>query len=270
MTTKQPKDTDSNPSVKPVEKQPVSPSLYQLRKYFVYILVGGLIVSALIAIIAVLVGEMTDIISKATSTVFIVILHSLIALGFISVTSSGRPNTGSSIIVNTLFTITVLSLITSLLAVWDIVTDRALIVNQYKVYFTAVLTSIMIYGLLRSTEKDKSTVISRNVAIGSTLALFALSLPALYEMNNLPDIYYRVLVATGIVVSVSIVITIIFHWYFMSKNPQAKSTNEEAEQAGFMTDRPVLRVFVIIFGIFFGLPMALGILSSVISTVFQN
>lgn len=251
------------------ERHPVSPTLYQLRKYFVYVLVGGLIISALIAVIAVLVGNMTDLISKSISTVAIIIIHSLVALAFVSTTTANRPSKSSAVVVNTLFAITVLSLITAMLGVWEIISDGEIIGRQYRVYFTAFIISLIIGGLLQSTEKDKPTVIARNTAIGSSLVLFVMMLPRLYDVSNLADFYYRLLVATGIVMGVSIVITIIFHWYYMSRNPVVREETEpvEATRSGFMPDRPVLRVFVILFGIFFGLPVLMGIIIGLIQTI---
>lgn len=226
MEDNQPKVEIPTPEAPAEEvKHPVSPKLYELRKYFVYVLVGGLIISALVAIIAVLIGNMDGIIGKSLSTVVSVILHSLVALGFISMTSTKQPNKGSAIVINTLFGLTVLSLITSMLSTWDVVTDSEFIFRQYLAYFAAFVTSLIIYGLYQSTENDKSTVIARNTAIGSSLTSFVLLLPIIYKIDNLVEFYYRLLVAVNIVVAVSVVITVIFHWYYVSKQP--KEDNEE-------------------------------------------
>lgn len=201
-------------------KHPASPELYKLRKYFVYVLVGGLIVSAVVAIIAVLIGSMTGIVGKAIMTIVTVITHSLIALAFISVTDSKLPNKGSGMVINTLFGITVLSLIVSLLGIWDVIADNTVIFRQYSVFFAALVTAIVIYGLFQATERDRSTIISRNTAIGSSLGLFVLLLPILYRVNGLADFYHRLVIATSIVVGVSTIITVIFHWYYVSRNPE--------------------------------------------------
>ena len=230
---------------KPI-KYPASPELYQLRKYFVYVIVGGLIISALIAIIAVLIGNMSGLIGKSISTVFIIIFHSLLALAFISTTSTKQPNKGSAIVINTLFVLTILSLVTALVSTWEIVTDAAFIARQYGVYFAAFITSVIIYGLFQATEADKSTVISRNTAIGSSLASFVLLLPILYDLGTLPDFYYRVLTAVNIVVGVSIVITVIFHWYYISKHPELRGAKDEKPMSvGGMIGRGILMLFLI-------------------------
>lgn len=211
------------------KRYPASPSLYELRKYFVYVIVGGLIISALIAIIAVLIGNMSGIIGKSVATVVTVIIHSIIALAFISTTSTKQPNRGSAVVINTLFGITVLSLITSMLSTWEIVTDGEFVLRQYLAYGAAFITSIIIYGLFQATEKDKATLMSRTVAIGSSLTSFVLLLPIIYDIAIFPDFYYRLLTAVNIVVSVSILITVIFHWYYISKHPELKDTGEKGE-----------------------------------------
>ncbi len=252
------------PEEKKPTRYPANPRLYELRKYFVYILVGGLIISALVAIIAVLIGNMSGLVGKSIATVAIIIFHSLLALGFISITSTKQPNKGSAIVIDTLFGITVLSLITAMLGVWEVVTDGEFIFRQYSVFFAAFITSLVIYGLFQATEKDKSTSISRNTAIGSSITSFALLLPVLYDIGTLPEFYYRVLTAVNIVVGVSIVITVIFHWYYMSRNPQLRSDGkpEKPMSLGGMIGKGLL----ILIGIWLAMGIFSGIYQSVIRT----
>lgn len=247
-----------SPTPEKPKHYPVSPTLYQLRKYFVYVLVGGLIISALIAIIAILVGTMDGLIGKSIATVGVIIVHSLIALAFISTTNEERPKKGSSMVINTLFALTVLSLITAMLGVWDIITDNNIIMRQYLVYLAATIASVILYGLFQAIEDDRSTVISRNTAIGATLLSFILLIPVIHQFD-LPDFYYRFLTATNVVVGVSIVITVIFHWYYISRHPKVGQSAMGQQQAA-STIHPVLRAFLIIFAILFGLPFVFGIL----------
>ena len=227
------------------ERHPVSPSLYQLRRYFVYVLVGGLVLSALVAIIAVLIGNMSGLVGKTIATVAVIIIHSLIALGFISITSKKQPNKGSEIVINTLFVITVLSLITSMVSIWEVVTDSALIARTYSLFFAAFITSLVIYKLFQATEDDKSTIISRNTAIGSSLVSFGLLVPIIYKVSDLPELYYRFLTAVNIVVGVSIVITVIFHWYYMSKHPELRGGEQQPLSIGQMIGRGFLILILI-------------------------
>lgn len=246
------------------ERHPVSPQLYQLRKYFVYVLVGGLIISALVAIIAVLVGNMSDLIGKTIATVMIIIVHSLVALGFISITSTKQPSRGSSIVVDTLFGITVLSLITAMLGTWEVVTDAAFILHQYMVFFVAFLTSLVIYGLFQATENDKPTVISRNTAIGSSLVSFGLLLPIIYEVGTLHELYYRILTAVNIVVGVSIVITVIFHWYYVSKHPELRAGGKAGEPMS--VGKMIMRGTLILIGIWLLMAFLAGLYNGISST----
>lgn len=247
-----------------VERYPANPMLYDLRKYFVYVLVGGLIISALIAIIAVLVGNMSGLIGKSILTVVVIIAHSLVALGFISITSTKQPNKGSAIVINTLFGITVLSLVTAMLGIWEIVTNGEFIVRQYSVFFAAFTTSLVLYGLFQATEDDKSTVISRNTAISSSLVSFGLLLPILYKIGTLPDFYYRLLTATNIVVGVSIVITVIFHWYYASKHPEFRLNNKTHEpmSLGKMVGRGIL----ILIAIWMTMAILSGVYQAILNT----
>lgn len=242
-----PPATIEQPKPHAPDRYPASPKLYQLRKYFVYVLVGGLILSALIAIVAVLAGNMSGIIGKSIFTVFVIIVHSLIALGFISITSTKQPNKGSALIVNTLFGITVLSLITAMLGVWEVVTDGEFILRQYSVFFSAFITSLVLYGLFQATEQDKATIVSRNTAVGSSLLAFILLLPIQYDIGTLPEFYFRFLTANNIVVGVSIVITVIFHWYFMSKHPELRNNGATQKQlsVGTLIGRGILILIAI-------------------------
>lgn len=230
-------------SMKP-PKHPVSPMLHKLRHYFVYVIVGGLVISAVIAIIAVLIGNMSGLVGKSISTLAIIVFHSLVALAFISTTSTKQPNKGSTLVINTLFAITVLSLITALLSTWEVITDGNFITRQYLVFFAAFVTSLVLYGLFQSTENDKSTIMSRNTAIGSSLAVFILLLPILYNIGTLPEFYYRILTAVNIVAGVSVVITVIFHWYFISKHPELKHDSKPLSIGGVI-GRSLLVLFLI-------------------------
>ena len=64
----------------PVKEQ----RLGKLRLAFLYVLIGGLILSALISVFGILIGEFNSVIQKALLTTFIFVSHSLIVLALVS------------------------------------------------------------------------------------------------------------------------------------------------------------------------------------------
>jgi hypothetical protein len=193
-----------------------------VKKYVMYVLIGGLILSALISIIAVLTGEFGDTIGRAFGTTFTIMIHSLVGLLFLSVKRS--RSLSSSIIINTVFTIVIASMITSIFGVWDILTDE-LVGDLYSTYFLALIAALIIAGLVSAHVKDKIVGTMAWSASGTVAVAFTSLLPWIFVQYSsmLPEFYFRVVAALFILAATVTILTVIFDRLFMIKHPEAKA-----------------------------------------------
>lgn len=238
------------PEAKPVDKGG------KFRKYFLYVLIGGVIVSALISIIAILIGEINDYIARALWTTLLMVVHAMIALAFISVSGNQRTR-GQEIVVNTLFGLTIASFFTSTLGVWDVISGEVT-GNLYQVYFNTLIAAFVVQALLSVKLIDKLTNRFMQAAIGLTVTMWAYLIPSAFDDSYpkvLPGVYYRGIAALGIALGTTIVLVVIFHKLHLAKHPELKAVAPATPKAGGMP------IWLIVILCILGLPFAIGILS---------
>ncbi len=211
-------ENEENNTNETIEKL-TSPS--QIKKYFLYIMIGGLVVSAAISIMAVLIGDFNDYIQKSLLTTFSIVVHSMLALAFVSVNIEHRSKT-DGILLNTLFGIVVASFATSILALWDLITGPV-IGDLYLTYLYALIAALLCRALLQSNRVDKNTRMLADSSVAITVFLFLILLPSVFVNfpSTLPDMYYRVIAATAILLGTSSVLTAIMHRLYISKHPES-------------------------------------------------
>lgn len=224
MTTEQP-DAENSDAAQPSSSSQVPSTKFNLNKYFLYTLVGGLIISALISVVAVLIGEFNSTVSHALGTTVSMVIHTLVALLLISINTKSEKQNGS-LLINTLIFITVASFITSILSIWDIITGQ-IVGDLYIIYFYTFCASLWARLLLRIGENllDKTTHIVGRTATGLTAFLYVLLIPSTltHYPDTLPDLYYRTMAATAILLATASVLTTVFHRIYIFKHPEVKS-----------------------------------------------
>lgn len=216
-----------------------------IKRYVLYVLVGGLVISALISIIAVLVGEFGDTAGRALGTTVLIVIHSLLGLLFLSVKK--ERSLSSSVIINTLFGVLIASMATSVLGTWDIFSSD-IVGDLYLVYFLALTASLLVSALLTTHLKDKVVQGLAWSSIGAVLASFGILLPWVFEDLNyiLPDVYYRIVAALSILTATLIVLTVIFDRLYVVKHPELKAARDpHAMPLG-------LKIFLIVIAVIFG------------------
>lgn len=195
-------------------------NISQVKKYFLYVMIGGLVLSATISIIAVLIGEFNDYIQKSLLTTFSIVIHSMLALAFVSVNTE-HHNEADEIPLNTLFGIIVASFATSIFAIWDIMSGE-IVGDCYLAYFYAIIAALLCRVLFQSNRTDKNTRALANSSMGVTVFLFVLLMPSVFVNYPalLPDIYYRLIAATAILLGTTSVLTAIMHRLYINKHPE--------------------------------------------------
>lgn len=106
----------------------------EFKKFFLFNLIGSLVISALVAVVTVLIGEFNEVSARVLFTLGMVIIHSLISLVFIW--DNDRQNTFErlSFFINVLFLLIVVSFITSIFGIWKIIPAET-VWNLYQTYF---------------------------------------------------------------------------------------------------------------------------------------
>jgi hypothetical protein len=231
----------------------------QIKKYFLYIMIGGLIVSAAISIMAVLFGEFNDFVQKSLFITLSIVAHSLVALAFVSINVEHRT-IADEIIVNTLFGIIIASSATSFMALWEVITGP-IIGDLYLMYLYALIAAVLCRALLQANRVDNTTRILVTASIVITIFLFLLLLPSVFVNTTytLPDIYYRGIAATAILLGTTSVLTAIFHRLYVNKHPEFHA-NETVKTHSSSVVKIIVLIIILLF-------VVMPIVSSIISYI---
>ena len=241
-----------------------------IKKYFIVVMVGGLIISSIIAIVAVFVGNFNDVIGKALSTTIWTVIHTLLALTVISATVR-RRTAATDIIVNTLFVAVIISLMATIFYIWDIISGLAF-ADVYLVLFYAILSALFCIVILMT---DRSVKLIRSVADSTLYVIvffFILTIPSAFSnvLEPLPTIYFKGLGASAIVLGTMAVLTLIFQKLYAAKKPipvhtrpiqSAQRSDSELIAPEKKSLPPIVIVLIILGIVFIGLPILGGFFS---------
>ena len=201
----------------------------ELKKFFIWNFIGSLIVAALTAVAIVLIGHSNEITGRVFATLFMVVLHSLVSLAFIW--DDSRRNTFAKLafFVNTLFLLIVVSFITSIFGIWQIVSSQT-IWHLYGTYFYIAFAALHADMLSKALGKEKymDMVIYANYVF---IAIVVLMLqPTIYIGNPtkvLGEMYFRFLGAASIIDGTLSILTIIFYKLYMHNHPEVENGGQD-------------------------------------------
>jgi len=195
----------------------------EFKKFFLFNLIGSLIISALVAVVTVLIGTFNDITARVLWTLFMVMLHSLISLAFIWDNDRQKTFDRLAFFINVLFFIIILSFITSLFGIWKVIPGE-LVWKLYQSYFVIGFAALHADILSKATEKEHylDVIVYLNYAI---MAIVVLMLMVVVYTDNatvtLGEFYFRLLGAAGIVDGTLSILTIIFYKLYMNAHPKS-------------------------------------------------
>ncbi|OYX53299.1 hypothetical protein B7Y92_03400 [Candidatus Saccharibacteria bacterium 32-50-13] len=194
---------------------------FNLKTAFLYTLVGGLVVSALISVAAVLIGEMNEMIIKALATTFILVSHSLVILAFLAYDHANRIGEDllPTVIVGSIFA----NIITATLGIWEI-WDPLISYRAFGLYTLLIGVAFILTGLDKLRIADK---LNRRLTQITTILLglwTLLLIPWIFvEYDMLSSLYYRLVVALTILVATSFVLLLIFRWMARSTKAELRA-----------------------------------------------
>jgi hypothetical protein len=198
-------------------------TLAQLKKFFLYVLVGSLIISAVTGVIIVLIGDFNEISAKVLYTLLMVVVHSIISLSFIWKNSKKNPEDTLGFFHNVLFFLIVLSFITSIFGIWRII-DGDNVWKYYRVYIVLAISSLHANILSKALHKENlmDKIIYANFVFVALVAV--LSFPVIFIHDSiivLGEFYYRLWAAVGIIDATLSILAMIFYKLYLHKNQTA-------------------------------------------------
>ena len=175
----------------------------KFKRIFFQILIACLIAAAAIAVVAVLVGSFSDTLSRALGTIAVVAIHASLSFSYISETEKRNKKDGGrsiELFSNAVFTLIVISFITSVFAIWQILSGEltSRLYLSYGVLLFATLHADILFRI-RKFENKIDTVVSVNYAVMAIVVAMLFFVIYASDPGNLGALFYRILAAFGIV-----------------------------------------------------------------------
>lgn len=235
--------------------QPTDNKVSKVKLGFLYVLIGGVVISALISVVAILVGEFNSVIQKALLTTFSFVIHSLIVL---SIVLSDKENLiGKSLIPTTILGAVIANMLTSVLGIWEILPDDGAM-RAFFIYVLLIGSAFLITGAGKLRLAHKATSISTTVTVWLlitwTLSLIPWVAAPEAEWLNASDLYYRIIGALSILAATALSLSVIFNRIAVSQKPelaqQASEKSIEGPLLGVVISVGVIASLFWMFGLF--------------------
>jgi hypothetical protein len=197
-------------------------NLTSIKKYIIYGLIGCLIIAAVVAVVAVLIGEINAVTGRVFATLFLAVLHSLVSLMFIWDDSRRNTFTKLAFFTNTIFVLIILSFFTSMFGVWDVIQSKY-IWDLYQTYFVVAFAALHGDILSKAMRKEGYMDIVIYINYLFIVILTTMLLPIIFIDRPtivLSELYYRFLGASAIIDGTLSILTIIFYKLYMHKHPE--------------------------------------------------
>ncbi len=194
----------------------------EFKKFFLLALVGSLIVSALTAVVTILMGEFNETAEKVLVTLLMVVVHSLVSLGFIWENTKQHTFEKLTLFTNVAFLAIVVSFITSILGIWNIIAGE-LVFDLYSTYVLILIAALHIDILSKMLKREgylDGIIYTNYLFIALVVGMI---LPIVYITNAeavLGEFYFRVLAAAGIIDGTLSILSIIFYKIHVHNHPE--------------------------------------------------
>lgn len=218
--------TDSKPTENAVVA-PVEPKKFgKVRLAFLYVLIGSLAASALVAITGLIIGEFNEVIQKALLTIFTIFMHSLLILAV--VVADKHNLIGKAILPTVIGGLALVSLATTTLGTWEVISAE-LAWRLIGFYFFVIAVAFIVVGLLKLYVNDKLVkgLVFSSIAF-TTLLTVAVIPWALDLFGDLNSLYFRIVAAIAILAVTLTIITSILRMIVVSHKPELKATTVPA------------------------------------------
>jgi hypothetical protein len=205
-----------------VESKEAATKMSRVKLGFLYVLIGGLVVSALISVVAILIGNFNSVVVKALSTTLVLVIHSVLLLTIISADRDNRI--GKAIVPTTILGAIIANIITSTLGIWG-VWEADLSWRSFMVYILLIGSAFLVAGSLRLIIAHQATKVLVYVTVGLVLAMTLLLLPwIMLDTTSFGDLYFRLVGALAILTFTALIILFIIRRIALSANSSLKTS----------------------------------------------
>lgn len=189
------------------------------KKMAMQVMIYSLVTAAAIAVVAVLIGSLNEVLLKALWTLALVTLHALVSLSY----AQSREKTRGALTFfnNSVFAIIILSFLTSVFGVWEVLPGD-IIAKLYGTYFVLLFASL--HGSLLEDSVGKESRIDTLVRVNYIfmIIVIAMLLPLIWiGTDAFGDMYVRILAASGIIDATLTIMVAIYTRMYIQKNPEA-------------------------------------------------
>ncbi len=222
-TTSETPVTPPSPEVTPpVEAPKDSERLGHFKLAFLYTLIAGLAGSAIISIVAILIGEFNEVIQKALLTTFIFMTHSLLILAIVS--ADTRNQLGRSVVPTVILGTIFANMVTTSFGIWNIWDDE-ISWRALAFYVLAIGASFLISGVLKLRLSNKLVAGFVNATVVIVTLWSLLLVPWVFiEAELLDEFYFRLVGALTILATTALSLTVIFRRIAISRHADLRAT----------------------------------------------
>ena len=200
----------------------------KLKFAFLYILIGGLVVSAIISVVALLIGDFNASIQKALFTTFIFVSHSLLALAI--VTADRFDRLGKSLVPTVILGVVIANMVTSSLGTWE-VWGGEYSWRSVVFYMLLVGTAFIVSGAMKLRLAHRASQVSTHVTVGLVILLAVILTPWIFEptANFINDFYFRLIGAVSILAGTAFILNLIFNRIVVARNAALAKTGPKSQ-----------------------------------------
>ena len=210
-----------------VKEATVAERFSKAKLAFLYVLIGGLVLSALISMYAILIGEFNDVVQKALWTTFIFVTHSLLILTIVS--TDKHNQLGRSIVPTVILGTILANMVTTVLGTWEVWED-SLSWRAFALYLLLIGSSFIIAGLLKLRVAHTPTLAILYTTISLVGVWTLLLVPWIFvDVDMLDQLYFRLVGALTILTATALSIGVIIRGIALSQQPALKATRPAAE-----------------------------------------
>lgn len=232
------------------EQEPKLDNKGKFRRQFLQVLFACLLASSGVAVVAVLSGGFTEVLTKALWTILLMAIHTILSLGYVNYTTENpieESKNSSEFFSNLIFGLIVASFVTSILGVWGVFnpTVTGKMYGLYGVLLFADIHAELLYRL-RSINKNIDNVIYANYGLMAVVVIMIAIVIFSPDLESLGSVFYRILAAFGILDTTATLAAAIMYKMHLQKHPDvAKSLNESSNNKKSLWRNPLIILLLI-------------------------
>ena len=223
----------------------------ELKRYFIYIILGSLLLSSITVSMFIVFGEFSSLMVKTIATIISLIFHCFISYIIAIYDEKNDYSKNTKIFFDVLLMSVVLSLFNFILLIWEI-TNFDLFNRIYVILFIINFAVLHISILNQSINKTKllnSLVFLNYFFIFIVVSMLSATVVIINPTDVLAPIFFRVLTALSILDATNTITIFVLSHLYDSKNISKIDTNKKEHSKKTATGI-VLIIFSLIFVLF--------------------